>query len=267
MRVHSLYVYPVKSLAGIAVDFFELDDFGPVADRRWMLVDEQGCFVTQRKYPQLARVSTRLAGRAGVTVTIPDTGSFTLATSGEPVQVQVWKDQVQAIQGTADANAAISRFCGLPLRFVYMPDDSFRRIDPAYVRENRRVGFADGFPLLVTSLASLEELNSRLDQPVPMRRFRPNIVVEGAPAWAEDSWRSLGIGALRIHLVKRCSRCVMTTVDPETGLKDQALQPLRTLAAYRKADDGVIFGMNGVHSGTGMIRVGDAVAVTTREDC
>lgn len=267
MHVHSLYVYPVKSLAGIAVDSFELDDFGPVADRRWMLVDEQGRFVTQRKYPQLARVRTRLAGRSRVVVSIPEMGTFPLATTAEPVQVQVWKDPVQALQGAADANAAISRFCGVSLRFVYMPDDSFRRIDPAYVRENRRVGFADGFPLLVTSLASLEELNSRLEEPVSMQRFRPNIVVEGAPAWAEDGWCSLRIGSLRIHLVKRCSRCVMTTVNPETGLKDPALQPLRTLSAYRKADDGVIFGMNGVHSGSGVIRVGDAVAVTTTEEC
>jgi len=267
MRVHSLYVYPVKSLAGIAVDSFELDSFGPVADRRWMLVNEQGEFVTQRRYPQLARVRTRLGDGQAVTVDIPDSGCFALTAAGESVPVQVWRDQVPALPGPAAANAAISRFCGTPLRFVYMPEESFRRIDPAYVSNKRRVAFADGFPLLVTSLGSLEELNRRLEQPVSMRRFRPNIVVEGAPAWAEDNWRSLRIGALQIHLVKRCSRCVMTTVDPETGIKDPASQPLRTLSAYRKADDGVIFGMNGVHSGTGIIRVGDAVAPDTTEVC
>lgn len=267
MRVHSLYLYPVKSLAGIAVDSFELDEFGPVADRRWMLVDEQGCFVTQRKYPQLARVRTRLLGEREVEVDIPGSGTFALTASGEPVSVQVWRDQVRAVCGPPEACAAISRFCGAPFRFVYMPDDSFRRIDPAYVRENRRVGFADGFPLLLTNLASLDELNSRLEQPVAMRRFRPNIVVQGARAWAEDSWRSLCISSVQVDLVKSCSRCVMTTVDPETGSKDPAVQPLRTLTGYRRTDDGVIFGMNGVHAGPGVIRVGDAVTVTAAEDC
>ena len=128
-----------------------------------------------------------------------------------------------------------------------MPDSSFRRVDPERVADNRRVGFADGFPFLLANQASLDELNTRLTQPVSMTRFRPNIVIQGVPAWAEDDWRSLVIGSAGFRVVKPCSRCVLTTVDPETGIKDAGTEPLKTLSTYRKTPDGVIFGQNALH--------------------
>lgn len=264
MKVHSLFVYPVKSLSGIEVTSFNTDDFGPVGDRRWMIVDDDRRFVTQREHPELARVGTRLEDD-GVVISIPGEGEFVLSAAEEEVRVLVWRDWVKALAGLPEANAALSRFCGKPVRLVFMPDSSFRRVDAGRVNDYRRVGFADGFPFLVTNTASLAELNTRLEAPVEMRRFRPNIVVEGAGAWDEDIWQSLSIGDNHLSIVKPCSRCVMTTVDPSTGQKDAALQPLRTLSGYRRTQEGVIFGQNAIHESPGIIRVGDPVTANQSE--
>lgn len=260
MKVHSLYVYPVKSLAGIQVSSFQMDDFGPAGDRRWMIVDDERAFVTQRSNPELARIRTRLeAGR--VFVDIPGEGEFPLVPGNEECRVRVWRDWAKAVYGESGASEALSRYCGQAFHFVFMPDETFRRVDASRVTEYRRVSFADGFPFLITNLASLEELNSRLDNAVEMRRFRPNIVVEGADPWDEDSWTSLVIGESNFSLVKPCSRCVVTTVDPEQGIKSGDLQPLRELGKYRRTPDGVIFGMNAIHESAGEIRVGNPVAL------
>ncbi|MEQ9547508.1 MAG: MOSC domain-containing protein [Marinobacter sp.] len=258
MRVHSLYIYPVKSLAGIAVSSFKMDDFGPSHDRRWMIVDSERRFVTQRDYPMLARIQTALVGDC-VRVSIPGEGDYLLQPGEDEARVLVWRDWVKAVYGTAEASEALSRFCGVEFHFVFMPDTSFRRVDAGRVTEERRVSFADGFPFLVTNLASLDELNGRLGTPVEMRRFRPNIVIEGAEAWSEDDWQQLLIGKQVFSLVKPCSRCVMTTVDPDTGVKGSDLQPLRTLGQYRRTVDGVIFGMNAIHEAPGTVRAGDPV--------
>ncbi|MDX1551300.1 MAG: MOSC domain-containing protein [Marinobacter sp.] len=258
MRVHSLYVYPVKSLAGIQVSSFCIDDFGPAGDRRWMIVDTDRQFVTQRSNPELARIGTQLAeGR--VVVDIPGEGEFSLVAGEEECRVRVWQDWAKAVYGTNDASEALSRYCGKSFRFVFMPDETFRRVDASRVTEYRRVSFADGFPFLITNLASLEELNSRLETAVEMRRFRPNIVVEGAVPWEEDEWKALTINTIVFSLVKPCSRCVVTTVDPDRGVKAPDLQPLRELGTYRRTADGVIFGMNAIHEATGEIRMGDPV--------
>jgi len=264
MNVHSLFLYPVKSLAGIQVRRFELDEFGPRGDRRWMLIDPENQFVSQRELPVLARVATSLENGV-VTVTVPGQGVFPLQPGHEQVRVAVWRDWADALVGPDDANRALSRFCGVELRLVYMPDTSFRRVDPGRVFEHRRVGFADGFPFLLANLASLDELNTRLEQPVTIRRFRPNVVISGARAWSEDSWRSLIVGQTEFEVVKPCSRCVLTTVDPDTGEKHPTLEPLRTLARYRKTPEGVIFGQNAIHNSNGPIEVGDAVEITREE--
>lgn len=264
MKVHSLYIYPVKSLAGIQVSSFEMDDFGPKGDRRWMIVDEDRRFVTQRALPELVKITTSLVGDK-VSVHVPGEGDFALQATEQELRVLVWRDWVKAFEGAVEANQALTRFCGKDLRFVYMPDTSFRRVDAGRVTEYRRVGFADGFPFLITSLASLDELNERLDAPVDMRRFRPNIVVEGATPWQEDQWSRLKLGEQHFDIVKPCSRCVLTTVDPDTGAKDPGLQPLRTLSSYRKTSDGVIFGQNAIHETPGTLHVDDSVTVIEPE--
>lgn len=260
MQVHSLYVYPVKSLAGIRVTSFRMDDFGPAHDRRWMIVDADRQFVTQRSNSELARIGTRLEeGR--VMVDIPGEGEFSLVAGSEECRVRVWQDWTKALYGGNEASEALSRYCGETFRFVFMPDETFRRVDASRVTEYRRVSFADGFPLLITNLASLEELNSRLETAVEMRRFRPNIVVEGAAPWEEDEWTALSVNNIVFSLIKPCSRCVMTTVDPDRGVKAPDLQPLRELGTYRRTADGVIFGMNAIHESAGDIRVGSPVTL------
>ncbi|WP_100640267.1 MOSC domain-containing protein [Marinobacter salexigens] len=264
MKVHSLYVYPVKSLAGIQVPYFEIDDFGPKGDRRWMIVDGERRFVTQREIPGMARITTSFTGDA-VSVHIPGEGDFILQQTDQELRVLVWRDWVKAVEGEASASAALSRFCGKELRFVYMPDSSFRRVDAGRVTEYRRVGFADGFPFLITNLASLNELSSRLDASVDMRRFRPNIVIHGPAPWQEDHWHALEIGETRFDIVKPSSRCIVTTVDPDTGVKDPGMQPLRELSGYRRAPDGVIFGQNAIHESPGVVHLDDSVTVIESE--
>jgi uncharacterized protein YcbX len=264
MNIHALNLYPVKSLAGIAVNSFSLDEFGPAGDRRWMIVDDGRQFVTQRSNPELALVSTEFDG-SDVVITIPGNGKFHLIPDSEIWDVGVWRDRVAAVPGSRDASHALSRYCGKRVYFVYMMDKACRRVDPDWVDAYRRVSFADGFPFLLTSTSSLEELNSRLVQPVEMRRFRPNVVVSGAAPWAEDQWKRAFIGDVSLSLVKPCSRCIMTTVDPDTGVRSPDGQPLKTLATYRRTPDGVIFGVNGVHNTHGTLSVGDPVSIESQE--
>lgn len=264
MRVHSLYLYPVKSLAGVEVSSFELDEFGPAGDRRWMLIDDSGQFVTQRKLPLLATISAGIDNQS-VTISIPGEGTFDLTPGKARVSVGVWQDQVDALVGAEEPNRAVSRYCGQSLRFVYMPDDSFRRVDPERVVDKRRVGFADGFPFLVVNQKSLDELNTRLETPVDMRHFRANVIVEGPEPWAEDRWRSLRIGTAHFRIAKPCSRCVVTTVDPDAGTKHPQTEPLRTLSTYRKTADGVIFGQNAIHLEGHRVSVGDTITISQQE--
>ena len=265
MRVESLFVYPVKSLRGIPVQEMALDDFGPALDRRWMIVDQENQFVTQRTHPQLAGIGTELIeGR--VWIEVPGQGRFELRAGAAEKRVRVWQDWVKARIAEPGPSEAVSAFCGASFEFVYMPESTFRRVDSNWVTECRRVGFADGFPFLIVNQASLEDLNERLEVPVDIRRFRPNIVVSGPEPWAEDRWRNLSIGDLSFTLPKPCSRCVMTTVDPDRGIKAPDAQPLRTLGQFRRTADGVMFGVNALHDGqAATIRLGDAVEIVGQE--
>ena len=262
MRIKALYYYPVKSLAGVATAELSLDRFGPVGDRRWMLVDEENRFVTQRKYPSLVRIRPRF-NDAGLCLDIPDQGRVAVRTSDQSSSVTVWRDQVEDVLiASADASEAVSSFLGRPVTLVYMPDEVTRPVRHDGLSAVHPVSFADGFPLLVTSQASLADLNRRLPHSVDMRRFRPNVVVEGAAApWEEDGWQTLTLGDLPVRLLKPCSRCVMTTVDPDSGERSRDGNPLKTLAGFRRTEDGVIFGANGVHLDTGILRVGDPVRI------
>lgn len=260
MQVDSLFLYPVKSLAGIPVNRLVLDERGPAADRRWMIIDADGCFVTQRERPELARVSTSLES-GQVSIGIPGFGNQPLRVSTDQRNVRVWQDWVRALRAEPGPAQRLSEFCGQPLDLVYMPDESRRLADARYAGAGKPIGFADGFPFLIVNRASLDELNSRLENPVDIRRFRPNIVISGAQAWEEDQWPGIIAGMVAFNLVKPCSRCLITTVDPDTGLRNTDLQPLRTLGSYRREPDGVMFGINAVHQGSGPVTVGDPVIV------
>jgi hypothetical protein len=259
IRIAALYVHPVKGFAGIRVESAEVTARGLAHDRRWMVVDADGMFVTQRERPEMVLVRTALAAGA-IELGAPGLPPFRLPLrheAGPRRDVRVWRHQGRGV-AHAEGSAWISRFLGGPHELVYMPDQERRPVDPDYGRPGDIVSFADGYPLLLISQASLDHLNARLAAPIVMERFRPSLVVEGCPPHAEDDWPAFSIGALPFRGVKPCSRCVVTTVDPATGVR--GLEPLRTLAVYRSRDGKVWFGMNVVPDGTGPLRVGDQLS-------
>jgi uncharacterized protein YcbX len=264
MKVTEINIYPIKSTRRIALQESEVLPRGLPWDRRWMLVDAQGRFVTARDYPSLAMVQTVLKdGVLQVRVAGADALQLPLRpTDGEVARVTVWRDQCDAIPAGAQADAWFSDYLGLPCRLVQMTDELVRGVDPDYGRVGDEVSFADGFPLLLISEASLADLNNRLQTPVSMRRFRPNLVVDGERAYAEDQWRRIRVGDVEFEGVKNCSRCVFTTIDPDTGVKDPSREPLRTLGGYRrKPEGGVYFGQNLIPRSGGAIHVGDGVEI------
>ncbi len=261
IRITSLHIYPLKGGRGIAVDQFDLDRFGPRDDRRWMVVDPDGALVTQREFGRLCQVgavpetaSLRLTapGQSPLTVPRPRTGATTRV-------VRVWDDHVGAVDLGDEAAQWLTGFLGAPTRLVYCPDDAERTTDPDYDAVGSPVSFADGYPVLVVSEASLADLNTRLAAPLPMNRFRPNIVVTGVEPFGEDGWRRFEVAGIPFDGVKLCARCPVPTTDQDTG--ERAPEPLRTMATFRKRNGGVMFGMNAVHRALGPIRVGDQVTV------
>jgi uncharacterized protein YcbX len=253
-------VYPIKACRGVRVHEWPVVERGFDADRRWMIVDESGMFLTQREVPRLALVS--VAFEAGsLRVSRPGSSPLLLPRSydvGPARSVRIWNDLSLGCAHSA-GSTWFSEFLGAPHELVYMPDTAHRAVNPARARPGDIVSFADGYPFLLTSEASLADLNRRLAEPIPMERFRPNIVVSGGEAFAEDEYKSLRLGELTFRAAKRCDRCSVTTVDVETG--ERGKEPLRTLATYRLWDSKVWFGMNLIHDGPGVLRVGDTVHV------
>jgi uncharacterized protein len=263
--VSALYIYPIKSCRGIQVIEWRVAERGFVADRRWMIVDATGRFVTQREQAQLALVQTRIAGDE-LQLAAPRLPSLSLPLrheAGEPCTVTVWRDEVLGSLHP-EGSAWFSAYLGAPHSLVYMPDSHQRQVNPERARLGDIVSFADGYPFLLISEASLTDLNSRLDAPITMQRFRPNIVISDSEPFAEDSYQHVRIGQISFRGAKRCERCVITTVDPETG--ESGREPLRTLAGYRKADRKIWFGMNLIPNGQGLLRVGDAVEMLGSEE-
>jgi hypothetical protein len=258
-KLASMHVYPIKSCAGIAVEAWEVDQFGLRYDRRWMIVTPKGQFLTQRELPAFAHVRVTIAP-PHLRVSAPGQPELVLALDplgGRPIATQVWEDPVAVVAPDHRADSWFSDYLGHEVMLAYMPDSVVRPVDAQYAPDGGRASFADGFPFLLVGEASLADLNARLTAPVPMNRFRPNLVVSGSGAFAEDDWRRLTIGGIPMQVVKPCARCVVTTTDQETLERGQ--EPLRTLATFRRQDNKVMFGQNVVHSGTGMLRVGDGV--------
>jgi hypothetical protein len=253
----SIHVYPVKSLGGIAMDAAEIDEFGLQDDRRWMVVDAAGRFHTQRWRPRMALVRTALEAD-GVRLRAPGQADLLVPRGGsEPGAVAVWDDICIAEGCGPEADAWITAFLGEPCRLVYIPATTRRPIRRRREESLGRVGFAEASPLLLLSEASLGDLNARLPTAVPMNRFRPNLVVAGVDAFAEDGWDRVRIGDVEFVVTKPCDRCVLTTVDQDTAVG--GVEPLRTLAAYRKRAGGVMFGVNMAHTARGRLRTGDVV--------
>jgi hypothetical protein len=264
MRLAGLVVHPLKSAAGIAVDAAEVTRTGLRHDRRWMIVDAAGRFVSQRQEPRLGRIRPTIeVDRLRLDAPgIPPLELPLAPPSGEARRVRIWDDDVEARSCGHEADAWAAAVLGEGCRLVALADDGARPVDPAYGRADDRVSFADGYPFLLTTTASLDELSRRAGTRLEMARFRPNLVVDGATPFAEDAWTRIRIGDLTFRVVKPCVRCVVTTLDPATGAGGR--EPLRTLATFRRTEKGVTFGQNLLADDLGVLHVGDVVASLPR---
>lgn len=259
--VQDIFIYPIKSLGGISLSQALVEEKGFRYDRRWMLVNEEGMFLTQRDYPQMSLLSVILEGKELVvfpkkdperSIKIPI--EFAL---GPELTVTIWDDRVLAKIVDPKVDQWFSDFFGFKVHLVLMPESTQRKVDPKYAVQSESVSFADGMPYLLIGQESLNDLNSRLDNPVSMNRFRPNIVFSGGSPYLEDSLRKVRIGQVEFQIVKPCARCVMTTVDQESGVKGK--EPLKTLSTYRTLNNKVYFGQNVVALQSGEIKLGDEI--------
>lgn len=235
-------------------------------DRRWLLIDETGRALTQREHSLMALLHVSILDN-GLEVSHKKGAVPTLfipfdAPLGERIEVQVWDDVVEANFLNETFDVWFTSAIGFPCSLVYMPDDSFRFVDTNYARHQEITSFSDAYPFLLIGQSSLDDLNTRLDRPVPMNRFRPNLVVAGAKPYEEDTWNELWVGTNQFFGVKPCARCVLTTVDQETS--ERGKEPLRTLATYRTINNKVMFGQNLLPGAVGVIKVGDVVEVMSR---
>jgi uncharacterized protein YcbX len=262
LTVTQLAIYPVKSLAGIALPAMTLGARGPEFDRHWLVADGEGHFITQRQQPRMCLIKTELRDDALV-LTAPGSESLCLplptSDAAPRTTVTVWRDTVRACDAGDVAARWLTNFLNTPCRLHYLPDDSVRPVDPVYARSEDQVGFADGFPLLLITEASLQSFNTELPAPIGSERFRPNIVLAGNAPYAEDEWRRLRIGAIEFEVAKPCSRCVIPSLDPATAERQPVVS--KALARTRRRGDAVYFGQNLIHRGLGTIRVGDEVVV------
>lgn len=265
MEITHIYIYPIKSCAGISLEESMLSDRGLAFDRRWMLVDMNGKFLTQREIPELALLRTEIKKE---TLIISHTLKkilpleLPLQISARNMQeVILWGDTFPVSMHSEATNQWFSGVLGQECQMVYMHEESRRPADPRYAKNNEIVSMADGYPTLIIGQASLDDLNERLvekgEKAVPMDRFRPNLVFTGGDAYSEDTWTSVNIGNHDFQAVKKCGRCTMTTIDQKSGQKGK--EPLRTLSSYRKEGAKIQFGMNLVHAHSGLIKVGDKI--------
>ncbi len=262
-KVAGLNVFPIKSCRGLALDAADVQTRGLAGDRRFMLVDANGRFLTQRQHPKMARLRITIGGGhlsvddgEREPLVIPEAPAF-----GDVERVRIWRGLVDASIAGGEINGWFSEFMGRGCRLAYMRDEQHRAVPHASASFDDEVSFADGAPLLLIAEASLAELNERLARPVTMARFRPNIVVAGTDAFAEDEWRRIRIGDVELQIAWPCSRCLMTTVDPETAERDVEGEPFETLRSYRSVNGRVMFGQNAIPRRLGRIAVGDSVEV------
>jgi len=262
-----IYIYPIKSLGGISLNEAELEEKGLKYDRRWMLIDQQGTFISQRKHHSLALLQVNIDYKVVKIIHKNDPQisiSFTIGEqTGTPINVTVWDDQCSGVEVNTQLSKWFSDYLHMEVRLIEMPPEEKRRVDLKYAKNEEIVSFADGYPCLLIGQSSLDGLNEKLEQAVAMDRFRPNLVFTGGEPHIEDTFYSFEISSIPFTAVKPCARCVLVTVDQQTGVK--GAEPLKTLAGYRTANKKVMFGQNLLHSALGIIRVGDELQIKERK--
>lgn len=265
VHVSGLFIFPIKGCRGIALSEAVVEDIGLASDRRMLVINQDGTFLSQREVATMALIEVAIhpqgwqlsaPNQPNIVVTPTTLGSTQLAT--------VWRDTCMVVdQGDAIAEW-LTAVLGQPCRMVVMAPSYRRLVSAEYaLKADDAVSFADGYASLITNQGSLDDLNTKLVTPIGMERFRPNIVVSGAPAWDEDAWHEIQIGEVTVTAVKPCARCVVTTTDQFTG--ERSPEPLSTLSTFRKIGHGVIFGQNLIHRTLGTIRLGDSVQITRRK--
>ncbi len=261
-ELSELIIYPVKSASEISLKNSFMEQRGLVHDRRWMVVDSSARFISQRTSPEMALIKTEIIDST-LRLSAPGMEKLELPLfqkEGIKQIVEIWGDRCEALAADNNSESWISDYLGKKCNFVFMPDHSNRQVDQNYVIEGNQVAFSDGFPLLLISESSLYDLNRRVPEEITMKRFRPNLVVKNTLPYQEDNWNTIRIGDCELHIVKPCSRCVLTTVDPETG-EFSGREPLKTLAKYRKFNDEVVFGQNLISISSGKLEVGMKVEI------
>ncbi|MFJ2463530.1 MOSC domain-containing protein [Pseudomonas sp. NPDC087615] len=265
LRLSALYRYPLKSGKAEVLQGISVDKLGLEGDRRWMLVDEaSGRFLTQRAEAKMSQLSALWNAQGGLTLSAPEHASIDITLPASDAQlrgVTIWRDTLRVPDAGDEAANWVSEFIGKPTRLVQVPLDRARTTQAGFGKDDDQVAFADGFPLLLIGEASLQHLSQQVGRPLEMLRFRPNLVIEGSEAYAEDSWKRIRIGDVEFRVVKSCSRCILTTIDPQTGERSADREPLATLQKTRAQADGAMFGQNLVNDGNGRLEVGMSVDI------
>lgn len=265
ITISSLIYYPIKACRGFEVQSANVERMGLQYDRRMMVTTLEGKFLTQREHPRLALVTPKLTnGSLELSAPRYDSLQFAVQRSGTPVLVDVWKSKgVHAIDQGEESAQWFSDWLGTEVRLVHIADGYKRLVNEQWaVHQDDHTGFSDGYPILLTSEEGLADLNARLESPVPMNRFRPNIVVKGCGPFEEDSWNQIRVGDVTLAVVKPCARCEVTTIDKET--LEQSKEPLKTLGKYRKQKLGAIFGQNVIPLNNGSLQVGMDVEILSK---
>jgi uncharacterized protein len=262
LTISQLFIYPIKSLGGVNVSSAVLTDRGLAYDRRWMLVDGENQFLSQRELPAMALLKTEITAE-GIKVIYKasklDEITIPFTASGEAIEVKIWDDRCTAVLVDKTIDKWFTEKLCINCRLVYMPDESVRLVDSTYAKENEVTSFSDGYPLLLIGQASLDDLNTKMKVPIPMNRFRPNIVFSGGKPFEEDTFEVFEVAKIQYKGVKLCSRCVVTTIEQATAA--DGVEPLKTLATYRKLNNKIYFGQNLLYAGEGCISVGDLLTV------
>lgn len=264
--VSALIYYPIKACRGIDVEETRVERMGLENDRRMMVVTPEGGFLTQRDYPRLALITPAIS-KDKLTLSAPGRQDLTvpILKSGPTRSVDIWRSKgVPAVDQGKLAAGWFSDWLEADVQLVHFAEGYIRKINQQYaVTANDHTGFADGYPILLASEESLGDLNTRLEAPVPMNRFRPNLVVRGCEPFAEDGWSRIKIGPIEMAVVKPCARCVVTTIDKKT--LERSKEPLKTLASYRKQAGGAMFGQNVIPLNEGRLRPGMKVEILSKK--
>jgi len=256
-----IYIYPVKSLAGIKVTKWQVNEKGLLHDRKWMLIDSNQQFLSQRQHPKMVLIKTQITDDTLI-LSNPTADEISLPlfpTTGDEIETTIWKDQCPAKTTSKIANQWLSDFLDIECKLVYQADDTVRSVDPDFANPSDKVNFSDGFPFLITSTASLHSLNQEMGLELPMQRFRPNLVIADCDSYAEDSWRKISINNIHFRLPKPCSRCPVPSINTDTA--ERGKEPLKTMNRIRRWNNRVYFGQNALHDKSGELFVGANVKI------